>query len=117
MMAELFGTTWPVFLGLTGLLMGGCAFMAGQALAANWRPWWQVFPYVALLTGGDRFLVFALFQGRLLAPAGYLLDLALLTIVGLAAYRLTLARKMVRQYPWLYRRDGPFGWREIGGGD
>ncbi len=26
------------------------------------------------------------------------------------AYRLTRARQMVRQYPWLYRRKGLLGW-------
>ena len=28
------------------------------------------------------------------------------------AYRLTQARQMVRQYPWLYRRKGLLGWEE-----
>jgi hypothetical protein len=36
----------------------------------------------------------------------------MLGAILLAAYYLTRARKMVQQYPWLYERRGPFGWRE-----
>jgi hypothetical protein len=28
------------------------------------------------------------------------------------AHRLTLARKMASQYPWIYERAGLLGWRE-----
>jgi hypothetical protein len=28
------------------------------------------------------------------------------------AYRLTRARQMARQYPWLYQRKGLLGWEE-----
>lgn len=106
---------WPVFLGLTLILIGGCAFMAGQALAATWRPLWQVGPYAMALGLVDRFLAFALFQGTLASLPYYLTDTAVLVVVALAAYRLTQAKRMVDQYPWLYDRDGLFGWREKGG--
>lgn len=104
----------PVFIGVTVLFMGGCAFMAGQALAATWRPLWQVFPYALGLALGDRFLGFALFGGELLSLPGYLTDAAVLLAVTLAAYRLTQARRMVEQYPWLYVRRGLFGWAPKG---
>lgn len=104
----------PVFIGVTVLFMGGCAFMAGQALASTWRPLWQVFPYALGLGLGDRFLGFALFGGNLLSLPGYVTDAAVLLIITLAAYRLTQARRMVEQYPWLYRRQGLFGWSSIG---
>ncbi|HLO76429.1 MAG TPA: hypothetical protein VK196_08235 [Magnetospirillum sp.] len=100
----------PVFVGITVLFMGGCAFMAGQALAATWRPLWQVFPYALGMAVADRFLGFALFGGRLLSISGYLADAAVLVAIALSAYRLTQARRMVTQYPWLYRRHGLFGW-------
>jgi hypothetical protein len=29
------------------------------------------------------------------------------------AWRATRANQMVQQYPWLYARSGPLGWREI----
>lgn len=102
-----------VFLGVTVLFMGGCAFMAGQALAATWRPLWQVFPYALGLGMADRFLGFALFGGRLLWLPGYVTDTAVLLAIALAAYRMTQARRMVTQYPWLYRRAGLFGWTNI----
>ncbi len=112
LLATLFGTTPGVFVGLTLIFMGGCAFMAGQALAATWRPAWQAVPYGLLLGGADRFLVFGLFQGRLLSLPGYLLDAGLLVCIAVLAYRFTRAGQMVRQYPWLYRRTGPLTWAE-----
>lgn len=102
---------------LTLLLFGWAAAMTGQALARNWRPVWQVVPYALLLALGDRFLLFALFDGVLLSPAGYAVAALLLFACAVAAYRLTQARRMVAQYPWLYARAGWFGWRERGPGD
>ncbi len=57
-------TSVPVFIGLTVVLFGGCAFMTGQALATTWRPLWQVIPYALMLGAADRFLGFALFGGQ-----------------------------------------------------
>lgn len=102
--AEIFGTSLPVFIGITLILSGGCAVMTGRALALNWRPRWQVVVYALLLTLADRFLIYALFQGELLSPTGYLADALLLIAIAFAAYLLTRSRQMVRQYPWAYRR-------------
>ncbi|MGE5477151.1 MAG: DUF6867 family protein [Bacteroidales bacterium] len=102
--------SWPVFIGVTVVFMGGCAFMAGQALAVTWRPLWQVFPYALGLALADRFLGFALFGGTLLSLPGYVTDAAVIAAIALAAYRMTQARRMVSQYPWLYRRTGLFSW-------
>ncbi|NFV80100.1 DUF6867 family protein [Magnetospirillum aberrantis] len=107
----------PVFIGVTVIFMGGCAFMAGQALANTWRPMWQVFPYAIGLALADRFLCFALFEAPLLSLPGFLADAAELTAVTLGTYRMTQARRMVTQYPWLYRRAGLFGWRPVGGAE
>ena len=124
------GATLPVFLGLTVILMGGAGWLMGQALARGWRPAWQVVGYGLLLGLADRFLTFSLFDGALLAPLGYVIDTAVIVAVALIGcggvasgadayaligYRTTLAAKMVAQYPWLYRRAGPFGWRPRGG--
>ncbi|MCG8418407.1 MAG: hypothetical protein MJE77_10735 [Proteobacteria bacterium] len=111
-MNSLLGTTVPVFIGVTLVLAGGAAYMTGQALASHWRPLWQVFVYIALLGLADRFMTFALFAGELFSPTGYLIDTAVLLAIGLFGYRLTRARQMVRQYPWLYQPDGLLGWRE-----
>jgi hypothetical protein len=103
----------PVFIGLTVIGMGFAAIMIGQALALAWKPEWQVVGYGLLLGLGDRFLTFALFQGKLLSLTGYLADSAVLVAIALVAFRICRAHRMVSQYPWLYRRDGLFHWRAI----
>ena len=62
----------------------------------------------------DRFIIFSLFGGELLLLSGYIIDTAVIMTVALLSYRATRARTMVAQYPWLYERAGPFGWRELG---
>lgn len=114
-MQETLGTTWPVFIGVTLILIGGAGYMTGQALAGRWRPVWQVLPYAMLLGFADRFLVYALFDGELLSVTGYVVDTVLIGLISFASYRKTRARKMVTQYPWLYERRGLFGWRERSG--
>jgi hypothetical protein len=111
-MEALLGTTLPVFFGITVVLVGFAAFMTGQALASTWRPLRQVFLYSLLLGCADRFLTWALFQGELLSLSGYLIDTAVIFLITLLAFRLTLARCMTAQYPWLYERAGPLSWRE-----
>ncbi len=109
------GATFPVFVGVTIVLMGGAGWLMGQALARGWRPIWQVVAYGLLLGLADRFLTFSLFDGTLVTAAGYAVDTVVIEAFALVGYRTTLAAKMVAQYPWLYRRAGPFGWRQHGG--
>jgi len=109
------GTTAGVTLGMTIIFMSGCALMMGRALALGWRPVWQTIPYAALLGVADRFLIYGMFDGALWSLSGYLLDVDFLLIVAALSYRATLAARMVAQYPWLYRPDGPFGWRHVKG--
>ena len=111
-MESLLGTTPTVFFVVTVVVMGFAAFMTGQALAGTWKPLWQAAFYCALLGLGSRFLIFSLFDGTLLSLTGYLVDVAVLVGIGLFAYRLTRARKMTSQYPWIYERAGLLGWRE-----
>lgn len=110
-MLQAIGSTLSGFFVVTGLLGCCCAFMTGQAIATTWRPLLQVVAYVLLLGAADRFLHFALFDGALLNIGGYLVDTAILELVGLSSFLATRARKMVTQYPWLYVRQGLFGWR------
>ena len=111
-MEAFLGTTAGVFFGMTVMVMGFTAFMTGQALAGTWKPMWQAAFYCLLLGFADRFLIFSLFDGELLSLSGYLIDSAVLIAISLFAYRLTQARRMITQYPWVYEREGLLGWRE-----
>ena len=104
-----------VFALFTVVVMGGAGYLTGQAVAGTWRPSWQAVLYALLLGAVDRFLVFALFGAPLLSVRGWLVDTAVILALTMAAYRLTRARRMVSQYPWLYQRHGLFGWRRRGG--
>lgn len=107
----------PMVFGLfTVVLMGGAGFLTGQALATTWRPVSQAIGYSLLLGAANRFLVFALFGGPLLSLQGYLVDTIVIGAICLLGYRMTRAARMVRQYPWLYQRNGLFGWRSRGDG-
>jgi branched-chain amino acid transport system ATP-binding protein len=105
------GVSWGVFIGVAVVLFGFAALMTGQALAQTWRPWWHAVPYSALLGAGAQFVGYALFEGRLVFT-GWLIDFAVLLALASLAYRVTLAHKMVAQYPWLYERAGLFAWRQ-----
>jgi hypothetical protein len=114
MMAQaLLGTSFGVFFGITVLLTGFAAFMTGQAVANTWRPYWQILVYCALLGGAARFLIYGLFNGALWSPTGYLIGTGVLMLIGTFAFRLTRARRMVLQYPWLYKRTGLFTWQPL----
>jgi hypothetical protein len=113
MIESLLGTSPGVFLGITGILTGFCAFMTGQAVADTWRSFWQVVIYCALLGAVARFLIYGLFNGALFSLSGYLIGAALLILIGSFAFLTTRARKMVCQYPWLYRRTGLFAWQPL----
>jgi len=115
-MDQLLGTTVPVFIGMTVGLFGFAAYMTGQALANTWQPVWKVVPYGVMLALGDRFLIFALFDGELLSLTGVVIDAMALIALTALSYRLIHVRKMVSQYPWLYETAGPFNWRERGPG-
>ncbi|OSQ48654.1 DUF6867 family protein [Thalassospira alkalitolerans] len=116
-MEAITGTSLGVTIGMTVILMGFCAFMTGQAIANTWRPLSQVYPYALLLGATDRFMIYALFEGELLSLSGYIFDTAILFAVLIAAFRVTRVNKMLSQYPWLYERVGPFGFRAREGAD
>ena len=113
-MTDLTGTGLAEFLGATLLVMGAAAWLTGQAVASTWRPAWMVVLYCLLLGGVDRFLIWGLFGGSFLSPGGFATDAAVLTAIGLVAFRLTRVARMVRQYPWLYQRSGWFSYRKKG---
>lgn len=108
---DILGEDPAVFIGLTIILAGGAGFMTGQALAGTWRPWWQAVPYSFLLALANRFLAFALFGESLTSLTGFISGFVVILFLASVGYRLTQVSKMVQQYPWLYRRSGPFSWR------
>ena len=111
-MSDWFGDTLAMVLLFNLVLVGPASYATGQGVASTWRPWRQLVAYAALLSAGLRFFDYALADGELWSIGGILLGLLVqLAIAGLA-YRLTRARQMVRQYPWLYRRKGLLGWEE-----
>jgi branched-chain amino acid transport system ATP-binding protein len=111
-MQALTGTSFAEFLGVTLVMFGGAGFMMGQALAQTWRPAWHMVPYALLMAAANRFLSFALFDGVLAAFVPFVFDAAIVLGLAFVAYRMTRARAMTRQYPWLYEPDGLFGWRD-----
>ena len=100
-----------IFIGLTVILGGAAAYLSGRAAANTWRPALVLIPYVALLTAAVRFIHFALFDAVLLSPFLYLRDFIVLLVLAGLGFRITRATQMARQYHWLFRRAGPFGWR------
>ncbi len=103
-----------IFLIMTVFFGGGAAFLAGRGLAMKWRPIWMPLLAMAPLTMGLRFLHFALFEAKLTSLHYFVTDFFVLSVACFLGYRITMAQKMVRQYPWLYEPDGLWGWRSRG---
>lgn len=100
----------------TMVIFCGFGFITGQALAETWRPAWYIALYGILLAFGARLSMLVLFSHH---PRGMGLEAAELAVLAIViagctalAFRVTRARTMVRQYPWLYERNGLFSWRE-----
>jgi hypothetical protein len=103
------------FIGVSLVLFGFAAFLMGQAIAETWRPAWQNVTYGLILALGNHFIDCALFGKNWLSLTHYLADAVVLVVIALFAYRITLAGKMVQQYPWLYERAGLLSWRSRAG--
>jgi Domain of unknown function (DUF6867) len=103
--------SFGVFILVTVLLGGGASALAGRAVAATWRPWWQVVVYMLILALAVRFFHFSLFGGTLLSPHYYLVDSAICMAFGFLGFRTARAAQMVRQYRWINEPDGPMRWR------
>jgi Domain of unknown function (DUF6867) len=103
--------SFGVFLLVTIILGGGAAALAGRAIAATWRPWWQVAAYALILGGAVRFIHFSLFGGTLLSLHYYLVDSAFCMAFGFLGFRTARVTQMVRHYGWLNEPDGWMRWR------
>jgi hypothetical protein len=112
LMFDWFGDTLFNVLLFNFLLVGPASFATGHAVAITWRHWGKLVFYTGLLSATLRFLDYALADGELLSVGGFLLGWTVQLAIGAFSYRLTKARQMVRQYPWLYRRKGLLAWEE-----
>jgi hypothetical protein len=111
-MESILGTSLGVFIGLTVIIAGGAAMMTGRAQADGWKPAWHVVLACVGLALANRFLVYALFEGDILSLSGFLVGFLVITVLALLAWRVTLVRKIVRQYPWRYQRVSLFAYRK-----
>jgi hypothetical protein len=103
--------SFGVFVLVTIVLGGGAAWLAGRAVAATWRPWWQVVFYMLILGAAVRFIHFSLFGGTLLSLHYYAVDSAVCLIAGFFGFRAARAKQMTTQYRWINVPDGALGWR------
>jgi hypothetical protein len=103
--------SFGVFLLVTICLGGGASLLAGRAIAATWRPWWQVAIYVLILAAAVRFIHFALFDATLLSPHYYAIDMIFCMIAGFIGYRAARVGQKVTHYRWINVKNGPLRWR------
>jgi hypothetical protein len=104
-------SSFGVFILVTVVLGGGAAALAGRAVAATWRPWWQVVIYTFILGAAVRFIHYALFEGTLLSLHYYLVDSAVCMASGFLGFQVERAGQMARQYRWIHDRAGLMRWR------
>ncbi|WP_210255332.1 DUF6867 family protein [Ancylobacter pratisalsi] len=100
---------------VTVFLGGGAAWLSGQSMARTWRSYRQAVLYALLLGCVVRFFHFALFEGTLLSLHYFLTDTAFLVALTTLGFRAERANQMTTRYGWIYRRAGPFGWRDTPG--
>ncbi|HEV7416819.1 MAG TPA: hypothetical protein VGN98_11705 [Tianweitania sediminis] len=103
-------TFWE-FLFVTIILAGGAAYLTGRAIALTWRSMGTLAFYMVLLTAATRFIHFALFNGTLLSPYYYVVDLIVLLVIATIGQRITRSQQMARQYGFEYDRSGGLGWK------
>ena len=103
--------SFGIFVLVTLILGGGAAWLTGRAIAATWRPGWQVAAYMLILGAVVRFFHYALFGGTLVSLHYYLVDAAVCLLLGFAGFRATRVGQMVAQYRWINVRTGPLRWR------
>src|SRR5262244_137948 len=89
--------SFGIFLLVSGVMGGGAAWLSGRAIAATWRPWWQVIAYMLMLGAAVRFIHYALFDATLLSPYYYAIDSLVALLFGLLGFRVTRAAQMATQ--------------------
>ena len=88
------------------------AWRTGKAVAEGWQGYATVVIYTLLLGVVMRFLHYSLFQGPMLSPLLYGVDVLILLAFSTAGFRLRRSRQMVDNYYWLYDRTSAFSWKK-----
>ncbi len=88
------------------------AWRTGKAVAEGWQGYATVVIYTLLLGVVMRFLHYSLFQGPMLSPLLYGVDVLILLAFSTAGFRLRRTRQMVDNYYWLYDRTSAFSWKK-----
>ena len=96
---------------VTLVLGGGCAFLAGRAIASTWRNICVAVAAMIPMGLAVRFVHFALFNETLVLPLTYATETLVLIAIACLAFQHTRTRQMVSQYYWLYEAKGPLSWR------
>ena len=93
------------------LLCCAGAWMVGKSIATDWKSLVSLVLSILALGLGARFLHFALYEAQFVSPARYVVDTAVLMVIGFLGYRFTRTNQMTTQYYWLYEKASPFTWR------
>lgn len=89
------------------------AWRTGRAVAEGWQNYQTVVVYTLLLGLVMRFLHHALFEGPMLSPFYYGIDVVLLLIFSTIGFRVRRTQQMTQNYYWLYEKVSAFSWRKI----
>ena len=87
------------------------AWRVGRSISSDWKPLSSLVISILLLGLGARFLHFALYEAQFISVSRYLVDTAVLLVLGILGYRHTRTKQMTTQYHWLYEKASPFSWR------
>ena len=96
------------------LLCFAGAWMVGKSIATDWKSITNLVIAILLLGCGARFLHFALYEAQFLSLPRYLIDTAVLMVIGFLGYRYKRTNQMTTQYNWLYEKASPFSWKDRG---
>ena len=99
------------FILMTVILFGWCSYQLGKAMANTWQSIYLMIFYALLLTFFDRFILFGLFEQKLLSTTMFLIDFITLSSISLISFKLTRVNYMINQYPWKYQKAGFFSYK------
>ncbi|MEM7462800.1 MAG: DUF6867 family protein [Pseudomonadota bacterium] len=106
---------WEISIGeflLVTVALGGLgAWLTGRAVANTWGSKLALVRYIVLLNMFVRFIHYSLFEGTLLSPWYFTVDLIVLLIIAFAGMQMTRSAQMAGQYGFEYDRIGKFGWK------